>query len=412
MFPIDDGSHPQFNVRCEADVAKLRADQEWLSGYREAVTLCARAWGWDAERATRVEPREDGMGWTQWDVRLAKMIRSLWLFEEAALLRSMQAFARALQRKEKGGRSFCYGRVCLDEILHMALPRRAAGGALAHAPPHASHKRARVHAGAAAAAPPVAEAPSDGEGVNSAGPPGLPAPVELASMAIESTPSREGSEAPPTPAAVAAPPPLAWTTSAEAPPTKRAHREPWASASGAPLSDDAEGARLDGAGVAGQEAAPSASEREDAVVPDASPTGSAEAAPPLAPAAAAARADHSLAPRAAAPEHDVRTRRFVLAHGDGSESELCYKLGKRRVGKASVTVMELWHSGTPRAHRRQGHAATLAKAAFAHARTEGWLVHPTCSYVSDHFVPRHPEVADLVAHAFATAPVPANHRQC
>ncbi|KAJ1634296.1 hypothetical protein T492DRAFT_836959 [Pavlovales sp. CCMP2436] len=32
MFPIDDGSQPQYNVRCEADIAHLLADAEWADG--------------------------------------------------------------------------------------------------------------------------------------------------------------------------------------------------------------------------------------------------------------------------------------------------------------------------------------------------------------------------------------------
>mmetsp|Transcript_24106 Transcript_24106/g.43451 ORF Transcript_24106/g.43451 Transcript_24106/m.43451 type:complete len:116 (-) Transcript_24106:4-351(-) len=53
------------------------------------------------------------------DVRLAKVIRSLWIFRERAYMESMQAFAWDLQANEKRGRSFTYGGTCLDEILYM-----------------------------------------------------------------------------------------------------------------------------------------------------------------------------------------------------------------------------------------------------------------------------------------------------
>ncbi len=62
---------------------ELRSDSDWRAGYRESVRLCARAWGWNVDAAARVpdEERNSEMGWTNWDVRLAKIIRSLWIFE-------------------------------------------------------------------------------------------------------------------------------------------------------------------------------------------------------------------------------------------------------------------------------------------------------------------------------------------
>merc|ERR1711904_314272 len=59
------------------------------------------------------------------DVRLAKICRSLFLFEQDELLSLMQEFAREVQRTEKGGASFFYGRICLDELLYFELPRRS-----------------------------------------------------------------------------------------------------------------------------------------------------------------------------------------------------------------------------------------------------------------------------------------------
>ena len=54
MFPIDDGSKPSFNVSSQRDVDTLLADPGWAAGYREAIVLAARAWGWDVDAAARV----------------------------------------------------------------------------------------------------------------------------------------------------------------------------------------------------------------------------------------------------------------------------------------------------------------------------------------------------------------------
>ncbi|CAJ1358244.1 unnamed protein product [Effrenium voratum] len=123
-FPIDDGSKPDFNISSEADVDVLRNDAEWLEGYHEALSLACHAWGWDLAAQRRIDPLSKGMGWTDWDVRLAKMCRSVYLFEEVELLASLQKFAREVQAKEKEGKSFFYGMICLDELLYFELPRR------------------------------------------------------------------------------------------------------------------------------------------------------------------------------------------------------------------------------------------------------------------------------------------------
>eukprot|EP00659_Diplonema_papillatum_P015645 gene15645-23880_t len=130
MFPIDDGSRQEFNVFKE-DVEELKADQEYLSNYRDAVRLALKAWGWDVDAAQMYQPQEKGMGWTNWDVRLAKICRSLWLFEQADYLDSVQKFARVI--KPNGG--FRYAGINLDEILYMRLPHE---GTKSPPSPHAS----------------------------------------------------------------------------------------------------------------------------------------------------------------------------------------------------------------------------------------------------------------------------------
>eukprot|EP00039_Didymoeca_costata_P001025 m.48963 g.48963 ORF g.48963 m.48963 type:complete len:224 (-) comp10593_c0_seq2:716-1387(-) len=131
MFPIDDGSRPEYNVKSEEDIIALTTDQDWYEGYRESVRLAIKAWGWDTATNTRIKPLENGMGWTNWDVRLAKIIRSLWLFSEKDLFESVQTFALDLQKNEKGGQSFTYGHIVLDEILYMRLPRKGSKRRLA-----------------------------------------------------------------------------------------------------------------------------------------------------------------------------------------------------------------------------------------------------------------------------------------
>lgn len=124
MWPIEDGSQSKYNVLTQEDVDTLKSDPEWRKNYLEAVQLCAAAWGWNLIAEQRFDPPIKGQGWTSWDVRLAKMVRSLWLFEEVQAFRSLQQFAVSLVWKEKRGQSFRYGGICLDEILSMRLPRR------------------------------------------------------------------------------------------------------------------------------------------------------------------------------------------------------------------------------------------------------------------------------------------------
>ena len=114
MFPIEDGRRVGYNVLAD-DAAELKRDVEWRGNYREGVRLVAAAWGWDALEGEPLEHCHSDQKWSFWDVRLAKMIRSLWLFEEDDLFRSMQKLARVL--KPNGG--FRYGTICLDEILYM-----------------------------------------------------------------------------------------------------------------------------------------------------------------------------------------------------------------------------------------------------------------------------------------------------
>eukprot|EP00397_Hematodinium_sp_SG-2012_P068441 GEMP01111154.1.p1 GENE.GEMP01111154.1~~GEMP01111154.1.p1 ORF type:complete len:129 (+),score=20.89 GEMP01111154.1:178-564(+) len=115
---------PEYNIYSEEHMELLKSDKEWHAGYLEGVCLCARAWGWDVAEKRRVEDPDPSMKWRNWDVRLAKMIRSLWLFGEKEYFDSMQAYANSLLQNEKQRqRTFQYGNICLDELLYLELPR-------------------------------------------------------------------------------------------------------------------------------------------------------------------------------------------------------------------------------------------------------------------------------------------------
>ncbi|KAK4429647.1 Acetyltransferase [Sesamum alatum] len=53
-------------------------------------------------------------------------------------------------------------------------------------------------------------------------------------------------------------------------------------------------------------------------------------------------------------------------------------------------VMDITHTYVPPSKRGQGLAALLCVAAFSHAQNHSFSVIPTCSYVSDTFLPRNP----------------------
>ncbi|XP_073003556.1 acetyltransferase At1g77540-like [Typha latifolia] len=63
---------------------------------------------------------------------------------------------------------------------------------------------------------------------------------------------------------------------------------------------------------------------------------------------------------------------------------------------AKKTVMDMVHTYVPRSKRGLGLAAHLCSAAFDHARRHSVLVIPTCSYISDTFLPRNAEWNTLV----------------
>lgn len=59
-------------------------------------------------------------------------------------------------------------------------------------------------------------------------------------------------------------------------------------------------------------------------------------------------------------------------------------------------VMDLVHTYVPPSKRGLGLAAHLCVAAFSHAEAQSLSVIPTCSYVSDTFLPRNPSWNSIV----------------
>lgn len=75
---------------------------------------------------------------------------------------------------------------------------------------------------------------------------------------------------------------------------------------------------------------------------------------------------------------------------------LSYTVRPTKSSGAKQDVLDLQHTFVPSSFRGQGVAARLCVAAFEHAKEKRFLVQPTCTYISDTFLPRNPEWNDLV----------------
>ncbi|KAG0525825.1 hypothetical protein BDA96_06G090800 [Sorghum bicolor] len=92
------------------------------------------------------------------------------------------------------------------------------------------------------------------------------------------------------------------------------------------------------------------------------------------------------------------------------EAFLQYRLLSGHGGGAApaVAVMDMVHTYVPRSKRGQGLAARLCDAAFDHARGRGMRVLPTCSYISDTYLPRNPALKELVYKDEESHPKPSS----
>lgn len=87
--------------------------------------------------------------------------------------------------------------------------------------------------------------------------------------------------------------------------------------------------------------------------------------------------------------HDSASRRFFVKLNDTAQAFLEY----RYVG---TDLLDFYHTFVPPEGRGTGVAAKLCDEAFAFARSTKAKVKPSCSYVSQTYLPKHPELRDLI----------------
>ncbi|HLD77666.1 MAG TPA: GNAT family N-acetyltransferase [archaeon] len=86
--------------------------------------------------------------------------------------------------------------------------------------------------------------------------------------------------------------------------------------------------------------------------------------------------------------HDPTAQKFTIPLGQDKEALLAY-----------TEVNQTWDCHTtivPEEFRGQGLAEALATAAFQKARSLGMRILPSCPYLRERFLPRHPEFSDVV----------------
>lgn len=86
-----------------------------------------------------------------------------------------------------------------------------------------------------------------------------------------------------------------------------------------------------------------------------------------------------------------------IEHRVGSRFEAVLPEGSAVLGYTeSGGRMVIVHTDVPPEFRGRGLAGRLVRAALDHARAQGWVVEPRCSYAAD-WIRRHPDYADLLA---------------
>jgi predicted GNAT family acetyltransferase len=91
---------------------------------------------------------------------------------------------------------------------------------------------------------------------------------------------------------------------------------------------------------------------------------------------------------------DKPGNRFCVKR-QGYEACLMYRL----TGKE----LDLYHTYVPEAFRGRGMAEKLCKAAFEYAKANKLTVIPSCSYISDAYLKRHPEYEPLTKRGSPTS---------
>ncbi len=94
--------------------------------------------------------------------------------------------------------------------------------------------------------------------------------------------------------------------------------------------------------------------------------------------------------------HDTQSRRFRVEM-EGYEAVLMY----RQQG----AEIDLYHTYVPEVFRGRGMAERLCKAAFEYAKQQRLTVIPSCSYISDYYLKRHPEYEPIVKRDRTSNPI-------
>ena len=85
--------------------------------------------------------------------------------------------------------------------------------------------------------------------------------------------------------------------------------------------------------------------------------------------------------------HDQSGSRFCVKL-QGYEACLMYRLSGKE--------LDLYHTYVPEVFRGRGIAEKLCKAAFEYAKANHLTAIPSCSYISDAYLKRHPEYQSLI----------------
>jgi len=93
--------------------------------------------------------------------------------------------------------------------------------------------------------------------------------------------------------------------------------------------------------------------------------------------------------------HEEAANRFCVRL-QGYEACLLY----RRQGQE----IDLYHTYVPEVFRGRGIAEQLCKAGFEYAKSNHLTVIPSCSYISDAYLKRHPEYEPLVKRSHTSTP--------
>lgn len=94
--------------------------------------------------------------------------------------------------------------------------------------------------------------------------------------------------------------------------------------------------------------------------------------------------------------HEQSASRFCVRL-QGYEACLMYRQQAQEI--------DLYHTYVPEVFRGRGLAERLCKTAFEYAKRQGLTVIPSCSYISDYYLKRHPEYEPLVKRRRTSKPL-------